>query len=83
MTAARVGARGQPRPGPSPALRELDVAGFSSRLPVMQTPYHASERLELDQLNPGQAAFFMGAAGLLLWSLVAALLIGLGLLFLR
>lgn len=49
----------------------------------MQTPYDASHRLDLDQLNPGQAAFFMGAAGLLLWSLVAALLIGLGLLFLR
>ena len=49
----------------------------------MQTPYHASERLKIDQLNAGQAAVFMGVVGLLLWSLVVALLIGLGLVFLR
>ena len=49
----------------------------------MQTPYNASERLKLHQLNAGQAACFMGLAGLLLWSLLAALLVGLGLVFLR
>ena len=49
----------------------------------MQTPFDASERLKLDQLNAGQAAFLVGVAGLLLWCVLAALLIGLGLVLLR